>query len=140
MNNTATRFSKLLEKNGFPMPIIRVKENENETIFAFGQIIKNHNVNVVIDFDEDNTCVDFNIFDLIQLSEENNKEKVYDLINRINGSYRFPKFYINEEGSVTAQITVPYENSVSEEMLFDMLRSMMTFCNNIMDDLEKASK
>ncbi|WP_102401010.1 YbjN domain-containing protein [Haloimpatiens massiliensis] len=140
MNNTATRFSKLLEKNGFPMPIIRVQENENETIFAFGQIIKNHNVNVVIDFDEDNTCVDFNIFDLIQLSEGSNNAEIYNLINRINGSYRFPKFYINEEGSVVAQITVPYENSVSEEMLFDMLRSMMTFCNNVMDDLEKASK
>ncbi|WP_138202750.1 YbjN domain-containing protein [Haloimpatiens lingqiaonensis] len=140
MNNTATRFSNLLEKNGFPMPIIKVQEDGNETIFAFGQIIKNHSVNIVIDFDEDNTCVDFNIFDLIQLSDESNTAGIYNLINRINGSYRFPKFYINEEGSVAAQITVPYENSVSEEMLFDMLRSMMTFCNNVMDDLEKASK
>ncbi|WP_373898259.1 YbjN domain-containing protein [Haloimpatiens sp. FM7315] len=136
MNNTAARFSSLLEKQGFPMAIIKVEDRgEKDTVFAFGQLIKNNQVNIVIDFDEESTCIDFNIFSLAKLKPETNRIKVFELLNRYNSSFRFPKFYIDKEDEVVAQITIPYEKEVSEEMMFDMLRSMLSFCHKVSDEI-----
>lgn len=148
MNDTSTRFSRLLEEKGFPMAIINVEDRGLETIFAFGQNIKNNEVNVVIDFDEENTCIDFNILNLVILSKESSKEKVFNVLNEFNKNYRFPKFYLHErtdengteETSVAAQITIPYENPVSEEMMFDMLRSMISFCNGVVEQIQEAAR
>ncbi|MFD3156371.1 YbjN domain-containing protein [Haloimpatiens sp. FM7330] len=137
MNKTATRFADCLQAKMFPMHIIKVKEDGNDTVFAFGQKIKDNEVTIIIDFDEDSKCVDLTILDLVKLSGNCDKKKVYEKLNEINSSYRFPKFHVNEENSIISQITIPYESEVSGEMVFDMLRSMMTFCHNVVDDLNK---
>lgn len=145
MNKTAERFDAFLEKKGFPMSIIRVQDRENETLYFFGQMLGEKQVNVLIDFDDDNTCIDLNLFNLARIRNEEQKIKIYDLINNYNRDYRFPKFYLaqdvddeNDVPSLAAQITIPYENPVSEDMIFDMLSSMLSFCKGILKDIDKA--
>lgn len=65
---------------------------------------------VVASFNEKQNIVDLQIFDIANITNPLKKDAVYQLLNDLNGGYRFSKF-LEYEGKITAQ----YSYSISEE-------------------------
>lgn len=65
---------------------------------------------IVASFNEKQTIVDLQIFDIAHITNPLKKDAVYQLLNDLNGGYRFSKF-LEYEGKITAQ----YSYLISEE-------------------------
>lgn len=80
-----------------------IKEDSGGVFFRTRQSFNNGgSVVIVASFNEKQNIVDLQIFDIANITNPLKKDAVYQLLNDLNGSYRFSKF-LEHEGEITAQ-------------------------------------
>lgn len=99
MSNAAADVVEEYFKSKNFAPERRGEEGEAMLFTAGGE---NNNYHSMIVFSKDSTSCELQILDIVQKVPDDHRVKVIEALNRLNSSYRWVKFYLSDDGSITA--------------------------------------
>jgi hypothetical protein len=78
------------------------------------------------------------LFNYIKVTNPNKKGYILELLNELNQSYSYPKFYMEKDGAITISIPLLCYNNFSAEGCMDILRDLGTVGNSEYEKIMKV--
>ena len=75
---------------------------------------------MIFEFSQDEAFVDLSIFDIAKIEDASKREKLLELINERNMSYRFGKFFVSDDGNIVMRWSLFIKDHFDPAFLLDM--------------------
>ena len=120
---------------------IMFDEDTNEdgvTFFRLRQKTESEYLIILISFNNDYSACDITIGNIVRIESPLKREELLKLLNEFNGKYRYQKYFVEDNGDVLVQYSLPVTDSTEGE---DVERVLIIILGGIIkDNLPKFMK
>lgn len=120
MGKNVNEFKELLNRKDLYM-----EEGQNEdgsSFFRIEQKLKDGgSIVLVVGFSESEDVVDIYAFDIAEIKDAYKKESALKLINELNRDYRYSKFTMEEDGRISGNYSISFEENFNPDIVLRQL-------------------